>query len=286
MIRQVADGSATMGLPAKSGDVGTDDVAASSERLGPATGLDPGIAWADFGPQQPAGAQPSQTVTAHIVAESPQVKAALENRAVRFARCASRGGFHLDRLTVKVRRPERSGRRASRQRRHHRTNGGSANRRRRIRPEPGRPKRRHRKHFGAAPSNTAASSFAGRGGGTRTSGRQGGQPANGLCQCLRQAGSKSKRDSRMGCAAPTDARPGGHAGLGEKYDDHPNKRQRHGNQRQFRRHYQASDSLTNKNQFLQLLVTQLQNQDPTAPTDQTETLSQLAQFSSLSRCRT
>ena len=44
---------------------------------------------------------------------------------------------------------------------------------------------------------------------------------------------------------------------------------------------QSSDSLTNKNQFLLLLVNELRNQDPTAPTDEKETLSQLAQFSSL-----
>jgi flagellar basal-body rod modification protein FlgD len=43
----------------------------------------------------------------------------------------------------------------------------------------------------------------------------------------------------------------------------------------------ASDSLSNKNQFLMLLVNELRNQDPTAPTDQKETLSQLAQFSQL-----
>ena len=36
-----------------------------------------------------------------------------------------------------------------------------------------------------------------------------------------------------------------------------------------------------KNQFLLLLVNELQNQDPTAPTDEKETLSQLAQFSQL-----
>lgn len=36
-----------------------------------------------------------------------------------------------------------------------------------------------------------------------------------------------------------------------------------------------------KNQFLSLLITELKNQDPTAPTDQKETLAQLAQFSSL-----
>ncbi len=46
--------------------------------------------------------------------------------------------------------------------------------------------------------------------------------------------------------------------------------------------YQSSSaSLTDKNQFLLLLVNELQNQDPTAPTDEKETLSQLAQFSSL-----
>ena len=36
-----------------------------------------------------------------------------------------------------------------------------------------------------------------------------------------------------------------------------------------------------QNQFLQLLVTEMRNQDPTQPTDETQTLSQLAQFSSL-----
>ncbi len=36
-----------------------------------------------------------------------------------------------------------------------------------------------------------------------------------------------------------------------------------------------------KTQFLSLLITELKNQDPTAPTDQKDTLAQLAQFSSL-----
>ncbi len=45
--------------------------------------------------------------------------------------------------------------------------------------------------------------------------------------------------------------------------------------------YQPSDSVANKNQFLLLLVNELQNQDPTAPTDEKQTLSQLAQFSQL-----
>ena len=41
------------------------------------------------------------------------------------------------------------------------------------------------------------------------------------------------------------------------------------------------DSLSNEQAFLQLLVAQLQNQDPTAPQDGTQFVSQLAQFSSL-----
>lgn len=41
------------------------------------------------------------------------------------------------------------------------------------------------------------------------------------------------------------------------------------------------DPLANEQTFLQLLVAQLQNQDPTAPQDGTQFVSQLAQFSSL-----
>ena len=40
-------------------------------------------------------------------------------------------------------------------------------------------------------------------------------------------------------------------------------------------------SLSDKNSFLLLLINELRNQDPTAPTDEKQTLSQLAQFSSL-----
>jgi len=43
----------------------------------------------------------------------------------------------------------------------------------------------------------------------------------------------------------------------------------------------ALDSLANEQTFLQLLVAQMQNQDPTAPQDGTQFVSQLAQFSSL-----
>ena len=44
---------------------------------------------------------------------------------------------------------------------------------------------------------------------------------------------------------------------------------------------QTTNSLSDKNSFLLLLVNELRNQDPTAPTDEKQTLSQLAQFSSL-----
>jgi flagellar basal-body rod modification protein FlgD len=43
----------------------------------------------------------------------------------------------------------------------------------------------------------------------------------------------------------------------------------------------ALDPVANEQAFLQLLVAQLQNQDPTAPQDGTQFVSQLAQFSSL-----
>ena len=45
--------------------------------------------------------------------------------------------------------------------------------------------------------------------------------------------------------------------------------------------FKPAGSLTDKNSFLLLLVNELKNQDPTAPTDEKQTLSQLAQFSSL-----
>ena len=43
----------------------------------------------------------------------------------------------------------------------------------------------------------------------------------------------------------------------------------------------AQAATVNYNQFLQLLVTELQNQDPTNPTDPTQYMSQLASFSSV-----
>lgn len=43
----------------------------------------------------------------------------------------------------------------------------------------------------------------------------------------------------------------------------------------------ASDSLANEDTFLQLLVAQIQNQDPTQPIDSSTFLTQLAEFSQL-----
>ncbi len=43
----------------------------------------------------------------------------------------------------------------------------------------------------------------------------------------------------------------------------------------------AQSATVNYNQFLQLLVAELQNQDPTSPTDPTQYMSQLASFSSV-----
>jgi flagellar basal-body rod modification protein FlgD len=44
----------------------------------------------------------------------------------------------------------------------------------------------------------------------------------------------------------------------------------------------ATDPLANQNVFLQLLVAQLENQDPESPADGTTFITQLAQFSELS----
>ncbi len=44
---------------------------------------------------------------------------------------------------------------------------------------------------------------------------------------------------------------------------------------------QSSSSLTSKDTFLKLLVAQLKNQDPTNPTDSTQFVGQLTQYSEL-----
>ncbi|ACK49030.1 flagellar hook capping protein [Methylocella silvestris BL2] len=43
----------------------------------------------------------------------------------------------------------------------------------------------------------------------------------------------------------------------------------------------ATSATVDYNQFLQLLITELKNQDPTSPTDPTQYMSQLASFSSV-----
>lgn len=43
----------------------------------------------------------------------------------------------------------------------------------------------------------------------------------------------------------------------------------------------ANDALTSENTFLKLLVAQIQNQDPTNPTDATQFVGQLTQYSQL-----
>lgn len=43
----------------------------------------------------------------------------------------------------------------------------------------------------------------------------------------------------------------------------------------------AKDPLTSKDTFLKLLVAQIKNQDPTAPTDATQFVAQLTQYSQL-----
>jgi flagellar basal-body rod modification protein FlgD len=42
-----------------------------------------------------------------------------------------------------------------------------------------------------------------------------------------------------------------------------------------------SDALTSEQTFLQILIAQIQNQDPTSPTDPTQFVSQLTQYSEL-----
>lgn len=43
----------------------------------------------------------------------------------------------------------------------------------------------------------------------------------------------------------------------------------------------SKDSLTSEQTFLKILVAQIQNQDPTSPTDPTQFVSQLTQYSAL-----
>lgn len=94
IIRQVADGVSAMPLPAKPG---------ASEQM--TLQLHP----KDWGQLQVSvkitpGSHPSalQAVTAHIVAETPQVKAALENHSGDLRQALREAGLNLDRISVTV----------------------------------------------------------------------------------------------------------------------------------------------------------------------------------------
>jgi len=100
MIRQVAEGASAMPLPAKPG---------ASEQM--TLQLHP----RDWGQLQVSvritpGSQPNavQTVTAHIVAQNPQVKAALENGSGDLRQTLREAGLHLDRISVTVQRMDAS----------------------------------------------------------------------------------------------------------------------------------------------------------------------------------
>ncbi|MDQ2800858.1 MAG: flagellar hook-length control protein FliK [Armatimonadota bacterium] len=99
IIKQVADGVGAMRLPARPGD---------SEQM--TLQLHPRD-WGQLqvsvkitpGPQSP-GVQTNaaQTVTAHIVAQTPQVKAALESNSGDLRSALRASGLHLDKITVTV----------------------------------------------------------------------------------------------------------------------------------------------------------------------------------------
>lgn len=100
MVRQVADGVGAMPLPAKPG---------ASEQM--TLQLHP----RDWGQLQISvkitpGSHPNavQAVTAHIVAQTPQVKAALENGSGDLRQALRQAGLHLDRISVTVQRMEAS----------------------------------------------------------------------------------------------------------------------------------------------------------------------------------
>ena len=98
VIRQAADGVGALPLPAKAG---------TSEQM--TLQLHP-KEWGQLqvsvtvAPGPTAGA--AQTVTAHIVAQNPQVKAALENQSGDLRQALREAGLHLDKISVTVQRME------------------------------------------------------------------------------------------------------------------------------------------------------------------------------------
>ena len=98
VIRQAVDGVGALPLPAKAG---------TSEQM--TLQLHP-KEWGHLqvsvmvAPGPTAGA--AQTVTAHIVAQNPQVKAALENQSGDLRQALREAGLHLDKISVTVQRME------------------------------------------------------------------------------------------------------------------------------------------------------------------------------------
>ena len=220
-------------------------------------------------PTTGADGKVSTQVIAHVIAEHPAVKAALETGQTELRHALREAGLHLDRLTVTVQAPAagvRDQRRRQPPARAAAVKAGAGDSPRRS----GRAAQGGSAFGGGHPSPFAA--FA--------DGQPGRQYTDTI---LRLAGTGrwdgNGRHSHFRHGGLEWA--GGHPRLGETDVRSVCQFVRHRPQRQCRWHGRASNQSVSQNQFLQLLITELKNQDPTQPTDQTQTLSQLAQFSSL-----
>ena len=98
VVRQAADGVAAMPLTAKPGAPEQMSVQLHPKDWG---SLQVSVS---VTPSQNAGA--AKTVTAHIVAETPQVKAALQSGTGALHQALRASGLHLEHLTVSVKAPE------------------------------------------------------------------------------------------------------------------------------------------------------------------------------------
>ena len=220
-------------------------------------------------PTTGADGKVSTQVIAHVVAEHPAVKAALETGQSGTASRTPRGGAAPG-------PPDRH--RAGPRRR-------LADQRRRQPPES-----RSGETWGGGQSaafGTSAQGGSASGGGYPApfAAFAQGQPERRTHSRLTPAPAQSATETEdLAVPAHDQHGPGGHPRLGETDVRSIHQLVRHRAQRQRRWHRQQSNQSDSQNQFLQLLITELKNQDPNHPTDQTQTLSQLAQFSSLSRC--
>lgn len=100
MVRQVAEGVEAMPLPAKAGAPSQMTLQLHPKDWGQLQ-ISVRIVSTPNSPGGPVQAT-TQTVTAHVIAETPQVKAALENGAGDLRHALREAGLHLDRLTVTV----------------------------------------------------------------------------------------------------------------------------------------------------------------------------------------